>query len=239
MAARPLEPSRLWIGREGYEKPDIWRVWFRHAGATPRSGRGSRHGRRSPHPTVRNAFCGIRGAQSQLSTTLFRDFSLIGKFLSLRIDAGRVRPSTRTLFAFSRRGPCVPSRSARGRRMLFIRFVNRAVQAVWRSHHEGRKQARGSGPVRSKPGIGASAAPARWPVPQAAYPRFHGNGSGPKRERGRPARSGAPLGLKLRAAAIGGINGRIMEPRPLFRAAVRAGEDQRGTEGKGVIISSG
>ena len=37
-----------------------------------------------------------------------------------------------------------------GRRMLFIRFVNRAVQAVWRSHHEGRKQARDSGhsPVR-------------------------------------------------------------------------------------------
>jgi hypothetical protein len=38
-----------------------------------------------------------------------------------------------------------PSRSARGRRMLFIRFINRAVQAVWRSHHEGRKQARDSG----------------------------------------------------------------------------------------------
>src|ERR1700730_13109095 len=29
--------------------------------------------------------------------------------------------------------------------MLFIRFINRAVQAVWRSHHEGRKQARKSG----------------------------------------------------------------------------------------------
>jgi hypothetical protein len=29
--------------------------------------------------------------------------------------------------------------------MLFIRFINRAVQAVWRSHHEGRKQARDSG----------------------------------------------------------------------------------------------
>lgn len=29
--------------------------------------------------------------------------------------------------------------------MLFIRFVNRAVQAVWRSHHQGRKQARDSG----------------------------------------------------------------------------------------------
>jgi len=65
-------------------------------------------------------------------------------FLSA-LTAGRVRPSTRTLFAFSRRGPCVPSRSARGRRMLFIRFINRAVQAVWRSHHEGRKQARDSG----------------------------------------------------------------------------------------------
>jgi hypothetical protein len=37
------------------------------------------------------------------------DFSLIGKFLSLCTDAGRVRPSTRTLFAFSRRGPCIPS----------------------------------------------------------------------------------------------------------------------------------
>ena len=33
----------------------------------------------------------------------------------------------------------------KGRRMLFIRFVNRAVQAVWRSHHKGRKQARDSG----------------------------------------------------------------------------------------------
>jgi len=65
-------------------------------------------------------------------------------FLSA-LTAGRVRPSTRTLFAFSRRGPCVPSRPARGRRMLFIRFINRAVQAVWRSHHEGRKQARDSG----------------------------------------------------------------------------------------------
>ncbi len=65
-------------------------------------------------------------------------------FLSA-LAAGRVRTSTRTLFAFSRRGPCVPSRSAQGRRMLFIRFVNRAVQAVWRSHHEGRKQARDSG----------------------------------------------------------------------------------------------
>ena len=65
-------------------------------------------------------------------------------FLSA-LTAGRVRPSTRTLFAFSRRGPCVPSRSARGRRMLFIWFINRAVQAVWRSHHEGRKQARDSG----------------------------------------------------------------------------------------------
>ena len=32
-----------------------------------------------------------------------------------------------------------------GCRMLFIRFVNRAVQAVWRSHHGGRKQARDSG----------------------------------------------------------------------------------------------
>ena len=38
-----------------------------------------------------------------------------------------------------------PARSARGRRMLFIRFVNRAVQAVWRSHHQGRKQTRDSG----------------------------------------------------------------------------------------------
>jgi hypothetical protein len=217
VAARPLEPSRLWIGPEGYEKPDIWRVWFRHAGATPRSGRGSRHGRRSPQPTVRNAFCGIRGAQSQLSTTLFRDFSLVGKFLSLRIDAGRVRPSTRTLFAFSRRGPCVPSRSARGRRMLFIRFVNRAVQAVWRSHHEGRKQARGSGPVdsfqtghwrvRSPRALASSASrlsafPRQWIRPEA--------------------RTGPP-GTK-RGAAWAQIesrrrdrrnNGRIMEPRPL------------------------
>ena len=32
-----------------------------------------------------------------------------------------------------------------GCRMLYIRFVNRAVQAVWRSHHGGRKQARNSG----------------------------------------------------------------------------------------------
>jgi hypothetical protein len=70
--------------------------------------------------------------------------SCANSFLSA-LTAGRVRPSTRTLFAFSRRGPCVPSRSARGRRMLFIRFVNRAVQPVWRSRHEGRKQARDSG----------------------------------------------------------------------------------------------
>jgi hypothetical protein len=64
------------------------------------------------------------------------------------------------VFAFSRRGPCVPSRSARGRRMLFIRFINRAVQAVWRSHHEGRKQARNCGhsPFRG-PARGRSAAP--------------------------------------------------------------------------------
>jgi hypothetical protein len=53
--------------------------------------------------------------------------------------------STRTPFAFTRRGPCVPSRSAQGRRMLFVRLVNRAFQAIWRSHHDGRKQARDSG----------------------------------------------------------------------------------------------
>jgi hypothetical protein len=56
-------------------------------------------------------------------------------------------------------GPCVPSRSAQGRRMLFIRFVNRAVQAVWRSPHEGRKQARDSGhsPFAAPPGDAHSA----------------------------------------------------------------------------------
>jgi hypothetical protein len=64
--------------------------------------------------------------------------------LSRCFDCEQRSPSALRL-AFSRRGPCVPSRSARGRRMFFIRFVNRAVQAVWRSHHEGRKQARDSG----------------------------------------------------------------------------------------------
>jgi len=65
-------------------------------------------------------------------------------FLSA-LAAGRVRTSTRTPFAFTRRGSCVPSRSAQGRRMLFVRLVNRAFQAIWRSHHDGRKQARDSG----------------------------------------------------------------------------------------------
>jgi hypothetical protein len=86
----------------------------------------------------------IGRTKSTLNSAILR-FSAHDHFLSLCTDAGRVRPSTRTLLAFSRRGPCVPSRSARGRRMLFIRFINRAVQAVWRSHHEGRKQARDSG----------------------------------------------------------------------------------------------
>jgi hypothetical protein len=52
-----------------------------------------------------------------------------------------------------------------GRRMLFIRFVNRAVQAVRRSHHEGRKQARDSGhsPFRG---------PARGRSPRARIPNL-------------------------------------------------------------------
>jgi hypothetical protein len=83
----------------------------------------------------------IGRTKSTLNYAISR-FSAHKQILSLCTDAGRVRPSTRTLFAFSRRGPCVPSRSARGRRMLFIRFVNRAVQAVWRSHNDGRKQTR-------------------------------------------------------------------------------------------------
>ena len=86
----------------------------------------------------------IGRAKSTLNYAIF-NFSLMSISFLSALTAGRVRPSTRTLFAFSRRGPCVPSRSARGRRMLFIRFINRAVQAVWRSHHEGRKQARDSG----------------------------------------------------------------------------------------------
>jgi hypothetical protein len=65
--------------------------------------------------------------------------------LSRCFDCEQRSPSARSRLAFSRRGPCVPSRSALGRRMLFIRFVNRAVQAVWRSHHDGWKQARDSG----------------------------------------------------------------------------------------------
>jgi hypothetical protein len=49
--------------------------------------------------------------------------------------------------------------------MLFIRFINRAVQAVWRSHHEGRKQARDSGysPFRG---------PARGRSPRARISKF-------------------------------------------------------------------
>jgi hypothetical protein len=82
--------------------------------------------------------------KSTLNYDIFNFLLMSISFLSA-LTGGRVRPSTRTLFAFSRRGPCVPSRSTRGRRMLFIRFINRAVQAVWRSHHEGRKQARDSG----------------------------------------------------------------------------------------------
>ena len=65
--------------------------------------------------------------------------------LSRCFDCEQRSPSARSRLAFSRRGPCVPSRSVQGRRMLFIRFVNRAVQAVWRSRHDGRKQARDSG----------------------------------------------------------------------------------------------
>jgi len=64
---------------------------------------------------------------------------------------------------------------------------------------------------------------ARSPVPLFsccricnAYPHFHSNRSATKHERAARHWRGAPLGLKLRAAAaIGGINGRIMEPRPL------------------------
>jgi hypothetical protein len=33
-----------------------------------------------------------------------------------------------------------PARSAHGRCMLFTRFTNRTVQAVWRSHHDGSRQ---------------------------------------------------------------------------------------------------
>jgi hypothetical protein len=75
----------------------------------------------------------------------FCDFSAHQPFPSHCTDREQRSRQTRARSAFSRRGPCVPSRSALGRRMLFIRFVNRAVQAVWRSHHEGRKQARDSG----------------------------------------------------------------------------------------------
>jgi hypothetical protein len=55
--------------------------------------------------------------------------------------------------------------STKGRRMLFIRFVNRAVQAVWRSHPEGRQQARNSGhsPFRG---------PARGRSPRARISKF-------------------------------------------------------------------
>src|SRR5450755_1431068 len=50
----------------------------------------------------------IGRTKSTLNSAILR-FSAHDHFLSLCTDAGRVRPSTRTLFAFSRRGPCIPS----------------------------------------------------------------------------------------------------------------------------------
>ena len=57
---------------------------------------------------------------------------------SVRHQRGRDLHSPGGVHAFLRVQHC-------GCRMLFIRFVNRAVQAVRRSHPEGRKQARDSG----------------------------------------------------------------------------------------------
>jgi hypothetical protein len=52
---------------------------------------------------------GRAGVQSQLSTTIFCNFSLMSISFLSALTAGRFRPSMRTLLAFSRRGPCIPS----------------------------------------------------------------------------------------------------------------------------------
>jgi hypothetical protein len=72
---------------------------------------------------------GRGGEESQFLATPSRNFSFMCKFFSpcTHSPGGSMRS-----FAFS----------TGARRMLFITFINRAVQATWRSHHEGRKQAR-------------------------------------------------------------------------------------------------
>jgi hypothetical protein len=52
----------------------------------------------------------------------FSRLSAYHHFLSLCTDGEQSPPQPPARFAFSRRGPCVPSRSALGCRMLFIRF---------------------------------------------------------------------------------------------------------------------
>ena len=55
--------------------------------------------------------------------------------LSRCFDCEQRSPSARKRFAFARQGPCVPSCSALGHRMLFIRFTIRAVKAAPTSGH--------------------------------------------------------------------------------------------------------
>ena len=50
----------------------------------------------------------IGRTKSTLNYDIF-NFSLMSISLLSALTAGRVRPSTHTLFAFSRRGPCIPS----------------------------------------------------------------------------------------------------------------------------------
>jgi hypothetical protein len=106
----------------------------------------------------------LTGVQSQLIPTLFFDSS---NFSHHRLSASTTHSSTTAAYAtgIPRRVHAFLRVQHFGRRMLFTRFVNRAVQAVLRSRPEGRQQARDSGhsPFRG---------PARGRSPRARISNF-------------------------------------------------------------------
>ena len=92
---------------------------------------------RNEVPAARNLALSCLPNRACKVNSLLRFFAISlnkQRSLSRCFDCEQSSPSARSRLAFSRRGPCVPSRSALWLRMLFIRFVNRAVQAVRRSH---------------------------------------------------------------------------------------------------------
>jgi hypothetical protein len=97
-----------------------------------------------PRPDRLRAAFLIGRAKSVHSFAFLRPFAVEAS-LSSGTNNAQTSPQSRTRFAFSRRGPCVPSRSALGCRMHFIRFVTGLSKQSGVLIPEAWQQARDSG----------------------------------------------------------------------------------------------